>query len=79
MNATAELTYNSAQQLRMHFAALLNWDCLAQVFEVLWSWTAPVVLPVVSEYNELERTRCIARSGRQMPHVVQSSMGWSSA
>lgn len=79
MNATVELACNSARELRMRLAALLNGDCLVQVFEVICSWTAQIVLPVVSEYNELERMRCIAPLGRQMPHVAQSSMGWSSA
>lgn len=52
---------------------------LAQVFEVLCSWTAQIVLLVFSEYHELERMRCFTRLGRQTPHVIQSSMGWSSA
>lgn len=79
MNATAELACNSARQLRMHMAALLNWDCLAEVFEVLWRWAAQIALPVVSECNERERMRSIACSGGQMPRVARSSVGWSSA
>lgn len=79
MNGTLELACNSAGQLRMHSAALLNRDCLAQVFELLCSWTAQIVLPVVSEYDELEGMGYITRSGRQMPHVAQSGMGRSSA
>jgi len=63
----------------MQLAALLNRDCFDQVFEVLCSGTAQIVLPVVSEYSGLQSRRRIVRWGRQMPHVAQPSMGWSSA